>query len=197
MRLSKSLTAGAALVALVALTGCGGGSGGGDGDGRPADAASGGKPAGKSLPKAKDVASMERFVSQYTTCGDLETDATLGQYSETAEKFEGLPKGADAGVKERAYCKGQRGPIAMLAVSDMKRFLLAIKANEAAGKKTILLVGADFAVVPTGSDDTRAMKPSGLLVASCNAAFNSKLPSGYSKTESAVEGCVTTDYIPA
>ncbi|MFJ5808019.1 hypothetical protein [Streptomyces sp. NPDC093093] len=190
--MSRTLMAGAALIALASLTGCGG-----DGDAQ-VDAGIGSQPGGKdesggkSLPKAKDVAAMERFVSQYTVCNDLETDATLGQYSETASEFKDLPKGAEAGVKERAYCKAERAqPIALLTISDMKKFLQALKTDDDAGA----LVGADFAVVPTDDGTTRALASSGLLVASCNADFNSKIPSGYTKRESGVEGCVMTDYV--
>lgn len=184
MRLSRTLTAGAALMALASLTGCGG----------EAVAGSG----GKSLPKAKDVAAMERFVSQYTRCGNLKTDATLGKYSETTSQFEDLPKGTGAGVKERAFCIAERGPMALVAISDMKKFQLALKANEAAGKENdaVALVGADFAVVPTDGDTTRALKASGLLTASCSAKYNSQIPSGYTKREGSAEGCVMTDYIP-
>ncbi|MFJ3881330.1 hypothetical protein ACIPW5_28265 [Streptomyces sp. NPDC090077] len=183
MRLPRTFTAGAAVVALASLTGCGGGE---------ADAGSG----GKSLPKAKDVASMERFVSQYATCRDVETE--LPQYSPMRKEFEDLPKDAGAGVKEQAYCKSEGGPIAMLTLADMKKFQQALKANEAAGKDrfAVALVGADFAVVPTAGDTTNALKSSGLLVASCSATYNSKIPSGYTKRDGAVEGCVTTDYIP-
>ncbi|MFJ3841394.1 hypothetical protein ACIPY6_38615 [Streptomyces sp. NPDC090054] len=189
MRLSRTLIAGAALVAVASLTGCGG-DGGGDVFGGPLD--------GKSLPKAKDIASMERFVNRYTVCKELETDATLGKHSEAAREFEGLPKGAQAGVKERAFCEADRGqPIALVAVSDMKKFLVASKASEDAGNDASALVGADFAVVPTDSDTSQALKSSGLLVASCNANFNSKIPSGYTKSENIVKGCVLTDYIPS
>ncbi|MGW5847860.1 hypothetical protein ACWFQ8_07800 [Streptomyces sp. NPDC055254] len=198
MRLSRTLTAGAALIALASLTGCGGG-----GDAQ-VDSGIGDQPnvkgpsGGKSLPKAKDVAAMERFVSQYTVCKDLKTDATLGKYSETASAFEDLPKGAEAGVKERAYCEAERGePMALLTISDMQKFLRAAKANEDAGKDTAAMVGADFAVVPGDGDTLRALKPSGLLVASCNADFNRKIPSGYLKREGTVDGCVLTDYLPS
>ncbi|MCX4527025.1 MULTISPECIES: hypothetical protein [unclassified Streptomyces] len=171
-------------MALAALTGCGG-----DGE----TVAGGG---GKSLPKAKDVAAMERFVSQYVTCADVETE--LPEYSESRKGFKDVPKGAGAGVKEQAYCKSQGGPIALVAISDMKKFQLALKANEAAGKDryAVALVGEDFAVVPTGGDTMLALKSSGLLVASCSAKFNSEIPSGYTKNEGKVDGCVMTDFIP-
>ncbi|MFA7763038.1 hypothetical protein [Streptomyces sp. NRRL S-448] len=184
MRLSRTLTAGAALIALASLTGCAG-----DGE---AAAGSG----GKSLPKAKDVAAMERFVNQYTPCTDLETNPPEGRHGGT--EFEDLPKGAGAGVKEQMYCDADRGHIALVAISDMKKFQQALKANDAAGKESdaVALVGVDFAVVPTEGDTARALKSSGLLVASCSAKFNSKIPSGYTKKEGKVEGCITTDYLP-
>ncbi|MFF5705204.1 hypothetical protein ACFY7H_22280 [Streptomyces sp. NPDC012794] len=86
-----------------------------------------------------------------------------------------------------------------MAVSGMKKFQQALKANDSAGKEgdAVALVGADFAIVPTGGDTTLALKPSGLLVASCSATFNTKIPSGYTKNEGKIDGCVTTDYFPA
>ncbi|MGW0364341.1 hypothetical protein [Streptomyces sp. NPDC002990] len=188
MRLSRTLTAGAALVALASLTGCGGGEG-------QVDAGIGSQPTGPSLPKAKDVASMERFVNQYTVCKDLETEATAGEAARTA--FETVPEGAGAGVKERAFCEAERGqPIVLLTVSDMKKFLLGLKAKEEAGKDGVALVGADFAVVPDDGGTVGALKSSGLLVASCKTDFNSKIPSGYIKREGTVQGCLMTDYFP-
>ncbi|RKT05409.1 hypothetical protein BX286_3405 [Streptomyces sp. 3211.6] len=188
MRLSRTLTAGAAVVALASLTGCGGGG--------EAEAGSG----GKSLPKAKDIAAMERFVSQYTTCKDLQPEAPLAKHSDTRREFANYPKEPGAGVREQAYCEAERGqPIALLGISDMKKFQQALKANADAEKSeaAAALVGADFAVVPTDDDSTRALKSSGLLIASCDAKYNSKIPSGYLKREGAVEGCLLTDYLPA
>ncbi|MFG2667346.1 hypothetical protein ACGFY6_24280 [Streptomyces sp. NPDC048387] len=186
MRLSRTLTAGAAVVALASLTGCGGGG--------EAEAGSG----GKSLPKAKDVAAMERFVSQYTTCTDVQTNPPDAGHGSSGTAFEYLPKGAAAGVKEQAYCKSEGGPIALVSISDMKKFQQAMKANEVAGeeKGAGALVGADFAVFTTSGDTTHALKSSGMLIASCHEAFNSKIPSGYIKRDGAVEGCVMTDYMP-
>lgn len=196
MRLSRTLTAGAALIALASLTGCGG-----DGNAQ-VDSGIGSQPNGKgesggtSLPKAKDVAAMERFVNQYTVCKDLETEATAG--GAAREAFEKLPQGAAGGVKERAHCEAERGQsIALLTVSDMKKFVQGLKAKQAAGEDGAALVGADFAVVPSDGDTMRALKPSGLLVASCNADFNRKIPSGYVKREGTVDGCVLTDYLPS
>ncbi|MFG2487641.1 hypothetical protein ACGFSI_33440 [Streptomyces virginiae] len=185
MRLSRTLTAGAALMALASLTGCGGGG--------EAAAGSG----GKSLPKAKDVAAMERFVNQYTPCTDLETNPPEGRHGGT--QFEDVPKGAGAGVKEQMYCDADRGHMALVAISDMKKFQQALKANDTAGKggDAAALVGVDFAIVPTDGDTMHALKSSGLLLASCSAEFNSEIPSGYTKNKGKVEGCITTDYLPS
>ncbi|MFF4328249.1 hypothetical protein ACFYZT_17230 [Streptomyces sp. NPDC001591] len=185
MRLSRTLTAGAAVVALASLTGCGGGG--------EAEAGSG----GKSLPKAKDVAAMERFVSQYTTCRDVRTTPPVKEHADSALEFDYVPKGSGAGVKEQAYCKSENGPIALVVVSDMKKFQQAMKANEAAGteKGASALVGEDFAVVPTSGATTQALKTSGLLIATCHASFISEIPSGYTKRDGGVEGCVMTDYM--
>ncbi|MFF5705203.1 hypothetical protein ACFY7H_22275 [Streptomyces sp. NPDC012794] len=86
--MSRTLTAGTALIALASLTGCGS---------EEAEAGSG----GKALPKAKDVAAMERFVNQYTTCRALQTNPLEGRHGETL--LEDVPKGAGAGVKEQMY----------------------------------------------------------------------------------------------
>lgn len=185
MRMSRTLTAAAALTALAALTGCGG-----EGD---SETGSG----GKSLPKAKDVAAMERFVNQYTQCNDLEKNPPEERHGGTA--FEDVPKGAGAGVKEQVYCDAERGHMALVAISDMKKFQQALKANAEAGKEgdAVALVGADFAVIPNEGGGLRALKSSGLLVASCNPKFNGDIPSGYVKRDAKVEGCILTDYLPA
>ncbi|MFB7836228.1 hypothetical protein [Streptomyces sp. NPDC056056] len=181
MRLSRTLSATVAAAALTALTACG----------------SNDDTGGQGLPKAKDVAAMERFVSQYTVCKELRAENPSEQGNRS--DFEDLPKGTGAGVKERAYCEADRGqPIALVAVSDMKKFVQALKANEQAGKdSTGALVGADFAVIPTDDTTTRALKAAGLLVASCDPTFNARIPSGYTKREGLVDGCVMTDFIPA
>uniref|UniRef100_A0AAU2JTU7 Lipoprotein n=1 Tax=Streptomyces sp. NBC_00049 TaxID=2903617 RepID=A0AAU2JTU7_9ACTN len=183
MRLSRTLTAGAALVALATLTGCG----------EDGEAATGTD--GKSLPKAKDVAAMVRFVNQYTVCKDLETEAKAGGSAKKA--FAKLPEGSGNGVKERAFCEAERGqPIVMLTVSDMKKFVAGLKAKEDAGEDGVAMVGADFAIVPGDNGTSTALKASGLLIASCKADFNSKIPSGYLKREGLVQGCLMTDYFP-
>ncbi|MEV7519493.1 hypothetical protein [Streptomyces sp. NPDC091371] len=184
MRLTRTLTAGAALIALASLTGCGG-----DGE-----AVAGG--GGKSLPKAKDMAAMERFVNQYTPCTELTKYAPDAQHG--GKQFEDVPKGAGAGVKEQMYCNAERGDMALVAISDMKKFQQALKANDAAGKDgdAVALVGVDFAVVPNANEPSRALKSSGMLVASCSAKLNAEIPSGYLKREGTVEGCIMTDYFP-
>ncbi|MFE9564092.1 hypothetical protein ACFYM0_23625 [Streptomyces sp. NPDC006487] len=185
MRLFKTLTVTTtALLALTALTACGG-----DGD----EAATG--TGGKSLPKANDVASMERFVNQYAVCKDLETEASAG--GAAREAFADLPEGSKGGVKERAFCEAERGePIVMLAVSDMKKFVAGLKAKKEEGKDGVALVGADFAVLPSDGETSTALKNAGLIIASCDADYNSKIPSGYFKRESTAEGCIMTDYLP-
>ncbi|WP_327254244.1 hypothetical protein [Streptomyces sp. NBC_01244] len=184
MRLFKTLTVTTtALLALTALTACGG-----DSD----EVATGS--GGKSLPKANDVASMERFVNQYAVCKDLETEATAG--GSAREAFADLPEGSKGGVKERAFCEAEKGdPIVLMAVSDMKKFVAGLKAKKAEGKEGMALVGADFAVVPSEAETSTALKSAGLLIASCDADFNSKIPSGYIKREGTVEGCILTDYL--
>lgn len=183
MRLPQTLSATVAIAAaLTALTACG-----------TSEETAG----GQGLPKAKDVAAMERFVSRYTVCKELRAEKPSAQKNRS--DFEDLPMGAAAGVKERAYCEAERGePIALVAVSDMKKFVQALKANEQAGKNsTGALVGQDFAVIPTDDDTTRALKTAGLLIASCDPKFNDRIPSGYTKRQGLVDGCVMTDFIPA
>lgn len=186
MRLLKTLTVTTtALLALTALTACGG-----DGDDQVATGSG-----GKSLPKAKDVASMERFVNQYALCKDLETEATAGGAAK--EAFADLPEGSKGGVKERAFCEAERGePIVMLTVSDMNKFVAGLKAKKDEGKDGLAMVGADFAIVPSEPETANALKSAGLLIVSCDADFNSKIPSGYIKRESNVDGCLKTDYFP-
>ncbi|MFD6877200.1 MULTISPECIES: hypothetical protein [unclassified Streptomyces] len=188
-RLSKSLTAAAALLALASLTACGG-----EGDTGGLDGI--GAIEGKSnLPKAKDVASMVRFVNEHAVCKDLETEASAGGAARAS--FAKLPEGTAGGVKERAFCEADRGePIVLLVVSDMKKFTQGLKAKKAAGEDGVALVGANFAVVPDDGDTARALTTAGMLLASCDAEFNSKIPSGFTKSKGAVEGCVLTDFFP-
>ncbi|WKV72686.1 hypothetical protein AW27_014820 [Streptomyces sp. PCS3-D2] len=183
MRQTRTLAAAAALVALTALTGCG--------DGEAQQTGFG----GKSLPKAKDVASMVRFINQHTVCKDLETEATAGGFAKSATKK--LPNGAEGGVKERAFCESDQGdPMVLLVISDMKKFEQGLKAKKEAGEQGRALVGADFAVVPEDGETVTALTSAGMLIVSCDERLNSKIPSGYSKREASAKGCIRTDYIP-
>ncbi|MEU9031390.1 hypothetical protein AB0D46_28525 [Streptomyces sp. NPDC048383] len=191
-RLSKTLTAAAVLLTLASLTACGGD---GDTGGLDGIGGIGGTDGKASPPKAKDVASMVRFVNEHAVCKDLETEASAG--GAARKSFAKLPEGTAGGVKERAFCEADRGePIVLLVVSDMKKFTQGLKAKKAAGEDGVALVGANFAVVPDDGDTARALTTAGMLLASCDAEFNSKIPSGFTKSKGAVEGCVLTDFFP-
>ncbi|MGW7313862.1 hypothetical protein [Streptomyces sp. NPDC054854] len=43
----------------------------------------------------------------------------------------------------------------------------------------------------------RALTPAGVLLASRDPKFDSKIPTGYTQGKSAVEGCLLTDFLPA
>ncbi|MEU6088428.1 hypothetical protein ABZ865_16675 [Streptomyces sp. NPDC047085] len=176
MRVTRALAIGVGVAALTATAGCGG-----------KDTADSG------LPEAKDVASVAKYVSAYTTCeavqsGDAyDTNRTGENYSWGAGGEVDAPSW---GIKERAVCKDASGDaITLLITPDMRKFQSAVKKNHEK-----LLVGQDFAVVPTGNDAIRGLTTSDLRLLTCDPDFS--VPSGYTKKAALVDGCVLTDYLP-
>ncbi|WP_405491514.1 hypothetical protein [Streptomyces sp. NBC_00096] len=176
MRLSKSITAGAALVALVALTGCGGG--GDKGSSGPSKDDLG-------LPAAGDMASIEKFINQHAKCTNLRPVDEEGKG--LLEKEAKDPAWA---IKERAVCDdGSRQTITLLSISDMAKF----QATNRAGKKYEALVGKNFAVVPTDDGTVKALMNAKMLTLTCDPD-GYQIPSGYKQHKGLVEGCILTDY---
>ncbi|WP_256919603.1 hypothetical protein [Streptomyces hilarionis] len=203
MRLGTALTIGFTLVALTAVGACGSSEDGGDSatsstaatGTTPADAsgqpdASG--PAGDDggLPKASDTAAIADYLSRYTQC---QSPATGDEYD---NGHDGDAWGTDESddpawaIQERAVCTdGSERPIALLSVSDMRKFQAAAKAS---GDR--FLVGEDFAVVPVGDETIRSLQRSGLRFLACDPDL--AVPSGFEKTPALVDGCALTDYVP-
>ncbi|MCY0961744.1 hypothetical protein [Streptomyces sp. H27-H5] len=174
MRLSRTLMAGAALIALASLTGCGG-----DGD-----AGGGGSTGDLGLPAAGDMASIEKFVNQHAQCNNLRPSDDEG--SGLLEKEAADPAWA---IKERAVCDdGSHQTITLLAISDMAKF----QAANNAGKKYEALVGKNFAVVPEGDTTVQALMNAKMLLLVCKGGY--EIPSGYAQHKGSAEGCILTDY---
>ncbi|WP_037676812.1 hypothetical protein [Streptomyces griseus] len=191
MRIKRALAIGAALVALSAVGACGSDDGNAGAGGAVASAGDTGQAGVGGLPKASDMASIASYLNEYTSCQDLATgddyDADHGQDSAW-----GAQEAADASwaIKERGVCTDRSGhPIALLTVTDMKKFQTAAKTN---GDE--FLVGADFAVVPVGDEAVRSLQQSGLRFLTCDADFSA--PSGYEKEPGLADGCVLTNYVP-
>ncbi|MGW0752989.1 hypothetical protein [Streptomyces sp. NPDC002587] len=179
MRLSRTLTAGAALIAFASLTGCGGDSDGG----------SGGKGATDDLglPAAGDIASIEKFVNQHATCSNLRTDDEGKQHWET------LAKDPAWAIKERALCDdGANQRVTLLAISDMAKFQAANRKASEGGKNNKALIGKDFAVVAEGDDTGQALIKAKMLVLTCSG--DDQIPGGFKQHKGLAEGCILTDY---
>ncbi|MGW0364340.1 hypothetical protein [Streptomyces sp. NPDC002990] len=175
MRLSRTLTAGAALVALASLTGCGGG-----GDGTTDDLG---------LPSAGDIASIEKFINQHAQCKNL-----MGE-DEGEGLLEDEAKDPAWAIKERAVCKdASNRVITLLAISDMAKFQATNRKAVANNKDAEVLVGKNFAVVPVGDHTVKALMDAKMLLLTCNPD-NYKIPGGYKQHKGLAEGCVLTDYI--
>ncbi|MDR6976421.1 hypothetical protein J2X68_003112 [Streptomyces sp. 3330] len=200
MRLSRSLAIGAAALALLAtLSGCGSDSESGSQSstgadsvvGSDADSADGsGQATTGGLPQASDTAAVASYLNRYTPCQDV----TTGDEYDTGNDGDawGTDESEDPawGIEERAVCAdGSGGPIALLTVSDMKKFQTAAKAS---GDE--FLVGEDFAVVPVGDEAIRDLQQSDLRFLSCDADLT--VPSGFEKEPALVDGCVLTNYVP-
>ncbi|GAA0323605.1 hypothetical protein GCM10010302_73470 [Streptomyces polychromogenes] len=176
MRLTKTLAVVTTVAALTALTGCGS-----DGD-----ALSG-------LPKADDMATLEKLINAHSTCRELQ--AGTARLGDAGTKMVKDPAFA---VKEAATCKAADGDkVRLFLVSDMKKFQEANKKAQDADASfdSAYMIGQNFAVVP-GSNDAKELKPAGFAMMTCNPANKAKIPSGYKVDEPLVKGCIVTDYFP-
>ncbi|MFF3740804.1 hypothetical protein [Streptomyces sp. NPDC002566] len=186
MRTQRALTAGAALIALTGVAGCGGGDDdGGASTGDDRSSASG-------LPKAADLASVASYLNEYTSCQDLTAGAKYDAGHQGDGRAWGTDEAADPSwaIKERGVCTDRAGrPVVLLVVSDMTKFQTAVKKD---GSE--FLVGEDFAVVPVGDETVRSLQGSGLRFLTCDADFSA--PSGAEKKPGLVDGCVLTDHLP-
>ncbi|WP_405448478.1 hypothetical protein [Streptomyces erythrochromogenes] len=181
MRLTKTLTAVTAAVALTALTGCGG-------------EADGGPLAAFGLPKADDMAALEKLLNKNgPTCRELEPRTA----SDLEERLKDLSAFA---VKETATCKAGRDEFtSLMLLSDMKKFQEANKKALEADPDfdTSYFVGQNFAVAAGNDDAARRMKAAGLALMVCDPKFKAEIPSGYKISEELVKGCFVTDYLPS
>ncbi|MGP3753969.1 hypothetical protein [Streptomyces sp. IBSNAI001] len=193
MRLRCMVAVGAAVLALTAVSGCGGsGSDGGDvpADGDGQSAGSGGRLMDSetngrlSFPTMADI---ETFVSQRTTCTDLHME---DKDSDHEDDPEAVGVGKLWGIKERAVCWDADGnSVTLMSVNDMKSFQVQSKKEETDGW---YLVGEDFAL--TGGSTTRDnLKDSGVLALVCDP--EEQIPSGYKQEKALVDGCTLTDFI--
>ncbi|MFF7180638.1 hypothetical protein [Streptomyces sp. NPDC008121] len=172
MRLKRTAVLGAALTALVTVTGC---------------SSSWGEDAG--LAKAGDLAGVERIVSEHTLCSDLRAASGDGSMNEEA-------KDPAWGIGQRAVCGDDReDTLTLLTVTDMEKFQKANRDAAAKGGGGRFLIGQDFALVPGDERVAQKLKDSGTLLFTCEKDF--KIPDGYRQEELLVDGCALTDYLPA
>ncbi|WP_264933458.1 hypothetical protein [Streptomyces sp. A012304] len=211
MRIRRALTLGVTLVALTAVTACD------NDDADAADApgeavvtpdwarptateddttADGGGNGGVTeqgfdgaLPEAADIESLARYVDLYTSCKEVQTGEDYDASHDSMDAAWGEEEAADPawGIKERAACKDRTYPIALLTVSDMKKFQTMAKAS---GDK--FAIGENIAVVPVGDTQVRALSHSELVFLTCDPDFSP--PSGYRTEPALVDGCVLSDY---
>lgn len=180
MRLTKTLTAVTAAVALTALAGCGDDSG---------------PLAALGLPKADNMAAIEKLINAHTTCRELESgEQHLDE--DLAKKV----KDKAFAIKESATCKDEHGKkIYLLLLSDMKKFQEANKkALEAdPDADTSYLIGQNFVAIGTADATNHQLKSAGLSMMSCEPDRKAQIPSGYKTSEPLVKGCFVTDYFPS
>ncbi|WP_143568842.1 MULTISPECIES: hypothetical protein [Streptomyces] len=181
MRLSRTLTAMTAAVALTALTGCGG-----EGNSGPL--------AALGLPKADNMAAVEKLINANGTCRELEGGPK--HLDKDTAKMVDDPAFA---IKESARCKDRNGKsIYLLLLSDMKKFQEANKKAQETDEDfdSSYLIGQNIALVSKGDDTVRGLMAAKFALMSCNPQHTKDIPSGYKKDEPLVKGCVVTDYIP-
>ncbi|MFI8290887.1 hypothetical protein EAO71_11655 [Streptomyces sp. ms191] len=172
MRLKRTAVVGAALVALVSVTGCAG---------------AWGEDAG--LPKAGDMAGLEKLVGRHALCSDLRAGSDSGAMSRES----GDPAW---GIEARAVCgNDSRVTLTLLSVADMEKFQQANRKAAAEGAGGRFLLGQDFALVADDRTSAEELKKSGVLLFTCEKDF--AIPQGYRHEELLVDGCALTDYLPA
>ncbi|MFF1543698.1 hypothetical protein [Streptomyces sp. NPDC058291] len=206
MRLGTALTTGITLVALTAVAACGSSEDGGD-DAKSTPAATtatsaaeddgsggGASTASAGLPEAADMAAIAGYLNRYTPCQDLMTGGDYDAGLDGDEADDDTAWGTDEAddpawsIEERGVCTDGSGrPIALLSVSDMRKFQTAVKAS---GDK--FLVGENFAVVPVDADAIHRLRQSDLRFLACDADL--AVPSGSEKKPALVDGCVLTDH---
>ncbi|MEU8518617.1 hypothetical protein [Streptomyces sp. NBC_01216] len=170
MRLKRTAVLGAALTALVTVSGCG---------------SAWGEDAG--LPKAGDMAALERLVGQHTMCSDLRTGVDGALSRESADPA--------WGIEARAVCgNDSRDTLTLLSVSDMEKFQKANKKAAAEGAGGRFLLGQDFALAADDTAVAEELKRSGVLLFTCEKDF--VVPDGYRREKLLVDGCALTDYLP-
>ncbi|MFF5972524.1 hypothetical protein ACFY7C_13500 [Streptomyces sp. NPDC012769] len=173
MRLQRTAAVlGAALTALVAVTGCG---------------STWGEDLG--LPSAPDMAAIEKLVAAHTMCSDLRSGTNDGGAMGLEAKD---PAWA---VKQRAMCGDDaRDTVTLLSLSDMEKFQRANKDAAARGQGRRFLIGQDFALVAGDDATAKALLKSEVMLFTCEKGF--KVPDGYRNEKPLVDGCALTDYLP-
>ncbi|MFF1624825.1 hypothetical protein [Streptomyces sp. NPDC058272] len=220
MRLSKHLTAGAALITLATLSGCWSDSeGGAKAPAGQSQEGTGGqeKADGTGLPGVKTLGGAQEFLSGAgLPCADITTDENahgtpaqgfLGTTYDGATEEEKRDAAAWK-IKESGFCgdtNSELGGWVVYLPSDMKAFQRnyrdKVRASaQRSGTKGNLLTGrfffgADFVVDPTNSLRNSGLAETGLLIENCDPDL--EVPTGYRKQDSLVEGCVLTNYIPS
>ncbi|MDX3668179.1 hypothetical protein [Streptomyces europaeiscabiei] len=199
MRIKQALAIGATLVALTSVTACDGdesaeGRDGGNGGANTAEAT---EQADKSaLPEAADVASIARYVKQYTSCESLQSGEKYDSIHSGSNDSWGAVEAADPswgtwGIKERAVCTDASGhPVTLLSLQDIKKFQ-----NSAKRDGWEFLAGSDFAVVPFDEKAYQDLQKSDLKYLTCESDFTPL--SGFTKEPAAVDGCVLSNYFPS
>ncbi|MEV0976158.1 hypothetical protein [Streptomyces sp. NPDC049915] len=191
-------------MALAATAGCGGGTSAASGAEQAVPGSSSAGPAGAGgegateqgfggdLSEASDMDTLSRYIDVFTSCKDVVPGAEYDAGHGAEDTAWGTQEAADPswGIKERAVCKDFRHPIALLLVSDMRKFQTAAKKNN-----DLSAIGRNYAVVPVGDDQIEALSPSGLAFLTCDPDFSP--PSGHRTEKALVDGCVLSGYFPA
>ncbi|WP_411084028.1 hypothetical protein [Streptomyces sp. cmx-18-6] len=209
MHLTKYLAAGAVLVALAAVSGCGSDSGsataGSSGDGQEA--------ADNGLPRVGTMRGAQEFIAGAgLPCTDWGTDRgdnrlpiegfVDSEWPDDSEEQKTFQK--SWGVKEKGVCGNRyRESWLVYLPKDMKTFQQVYRDDVLEASKTTdnttlrsgrFLIGADFVVDPTSRLRESGLLGTGLLVLNCDPDL--KPASGYVMQDALVDGCVLTNYLP-